>query len=235
MSVLAQCADQAVTDDRDHQVALDTPASVAENAIEPVLATERVIALVVDNDTPPSPEELPLTTPSEPEAELKSEPKSLEAIPFVSHDTSPFENDEVILLDEWFLSRFYDTELEARTGLNRLFAQTGINFAYGLKVGRQAFYLSGYRYYRYSFSARVGLYTFEESLSGDDEDLNPALGLESVGEELSYQISIHHAARTLDLIPKRTLEVGHYTLLSLAAAAALCVAFHGIMNGWLLG
>lgn len=235
MSVLSECADQTVAADTDHQVAQEIPASMAENALEPVLSTERVIALVTVDDAPPASQELPLESPAELEIELKSEPKSLDAIPFISHDTSPFENDEVILLDEWFLSRFYDTEAEARTGLNRLFAQTGINFAYGLKVGRQAFYLSDYRYYRYSFSARVGLYALDESLKGDGQDLNPAQELESVEEELAYQLSVHHASRTLDLLPKRTLEVGHYTLLSLAAGAVLCVAFHGIMNGWLLG
>lgn len=235
MSVLPGCAYQTVTADTDHQVAQETPASVAENSIEPVLSTERVIALVTVADAPHVSKELQLPSHSNPEIELKVEPKSLEAIPFISHDTSPFENDEVILLDEWFVSRFYDTEAEAHTGLNRLFAQTGINFAYGLKVGRQAFDLSGYRYYRYSFSARVGLYAFEESLTGGKQELNTAQELESVDEALSYQLSVHHASRTLDLIPKRTLEVGHYTLLSLAAGAVLCVAFHGIMNGWLLG
>lgn len=233
MSVLSECADQTVAADTDHQVAQEIPASVAENALEPVLSTERVIALVTVDDAP-TPSEAPTLEPlAEPEIDLKSEPESLEAIPFISHDTSPFENDEVILLDEWFVSRFYDTEAEARTGLNRLFAQTGINFAYGLKVGRQAFYLSDYRYYRYSFSARVGLYALKESLEGDDLNLSQAL--ESVDADLSYQLSVHHASRTLELIPKRTLEVGHYTLLSLAAGAVLCVAFHGIMNGWLLG
>jgi hypothetical protein len=233
MSVLSECTDQTVAADADHQVAQEIPASVAENALEPVHSTERVIALVTVDDAPPPPVVPPLEPLAEPEIDLQSEPKSLEAIPFISHDTSPFENDEVILLDEWFVSRFYDTEAEARTGLNRLFAQTGINFAYGLKVGRQAFYLSDYRYYRYSFNARVGLYAFEESLEGDDLNLSQAL--ESVEADLSYQLSVHHASRTLELTPKRTLEVGHYTLLSLAAGAVLCVAFHGIMNGWLLG
>lgn len=235
MSVLSESANQTGAADTDHQVAHETTDSPAETALVPFVDQVQIIA-PVRVETRPLGFEAPCAASfAEQEINLSVETKSLLATPFISHDTSPFENDEIVLLDEWFVSRFYDNETEARKGLNRLFAQTKINFAYGFKVSRHAFYLSDYRYYRYAFSARVGLYAFEESLTGEKQDLNTAQEVESVEEALSYQLSVHHASRTLDLIPKRILEVGHYTLLSLAAGAALCLALHGIMNGWLLG
>lgn len=235
MSVLSECAELEVTADTDHQVSQEIPASVAENALELVSHPERVMALGSLDDMPQASEAVHSDPAIEPPViiglEPQPEPKSLEPIPFVSEDTSPFEHDEVILLDVWVVSRFYDTEAEARVGLNRLFAQTGINFAYGLKVLRHPFYLSDYRYYRYSFSARVGLYALQDAPTGDDD----LIQLDSVKEDLAHQISVHHASRTLELIPRRTLEVRHYTVLTLVAGAALCIALHGIMNGWLLG
>lgn len=225
MSAGSARTDLTVIDDTGHQEVHTEPALQVENAMADVLDLERV------NLFPTAPE---TTHGAEfTQQDLPPEPKSLEAIPFISSDTSPFEHDEIILLDQWVVSRFYDTEAEAKIGLNRLFAQTGINFAYGLTINRHAFRIGDFRYHRFYFSARVGLYAIEESL-GEQKEPGQTL-LAEVQDELDYQLSVHHAARTLDLNPSLTLGVGHFTALSIAAGLTLCVALHGIMQGWLLG
>ena len=73
-------------------------------------------------------------------------------------DRNPFDESEDVVFEHLIESRFYETADEAMAALRKLVSSTRVNFAYQVEIVSRYFHIANYRYRKYAFTARVGVY-----------------------------------------------------------------------------
>lgn len=153
-----------------------------------------------------------------------------------SRELYPLDDSEDMVFEHQIESRFYETAEEAMTALRKLVSTTRINFADQVEIVSRYFYIADYRYRKFAFKARVGLYLKTEWKADKAacvrqlEELNNT-AIPHVEASLENQLAIHTTARKLDLMPSREFTERDYTLMSLAAFGTLCVTLYGMFGG----
>jgi hypothetical protein len=156
-----------------------------------------------------------------------------------TRDFYPLDESEDLVFEHRIESRFYETAEEAMAALRKMVSTTRINFADQVEIVSRFFYIADYRYRKFAFKARVGLYLKTEWKADKAacvrqlEELNDST-LPSLEARLENQLSVLDTARKLDLLPSKEFTERDFTLMSLGAFGTLCVALHGIFSGWLL-
>ena len=153
-------------------------------------------------------------------------------------DHNPFDESDDIVLEHYVESRFYDTPDDAMAALRLMVSSTNANFACQIEIVSRQFNIEKFKYRRYAFKARIGLYLntqWRADRASCDRKLQEIMSttVPKVQARLERQLSIQSAARELDLTPKKELSQAQLTMMSLAAFGTLCVSFYGVMTGWL--
>jgi hypothetical protein len=191
-----------------------------------------------------SPEPAVFTAPEKPKAEPIRQTVTEKAYAYqtlgeaiFSREIYPLDDSEDMVFEHQIESRFYETAEDAMTALRKLVSTTRINFADQVEIVSRYFYIADYRYRKFAFKARVGLYLKTDWKADKaacvrqlEELSNTAIPY--VEASLENQLSIHTTARKLDLLPSREFTERDYTLMSLAAFGTLCVTLYGVFGGW---
>lgn len=150
----------------------------------------------------------------------------------------PLDDSEEVVFEHRIESRFYETADEAMAALRKLVSATRINFVDQVEIVSRFFYIADYRYRKYAFKARVGLYLKTEWKADKAACVRQLETLTNttlppLEASLEHHLSIHDTARKLDLLPSKEFTERDFTLMSLAAFGTLCVTLYGMFSGWL--